>query len=68
LITLEHRINLSVKGLAAALAGFLFLATGALLYLNTASTEIGEVNPWLFKPLGVALALVGLVLMASRDE
>lgn len=68
MITLERRISLSVKGLAAALAGFLFLATGALLYLNTASTEIGEVNPWLFKPLGVALALVGLVLMASRDE
>lgn len=50
------------------LAGFLFLATGALLYLNTAGTEMGEVNPWLFKPLGVVLALVGLVLMASRDE
>jgi hypothetical protein len=68
LITLERRISLSVKGLAAVLAGFLFLATGALLYLNTASTEMGEVNPWLFKPLGVVLALVGLVLMASRDE
>jgi len=68
LITLERRFNLSVKGLAAVLAGFLFLATGAMLYLNTASTEIGEVNPWLFKPLGVVLALVGLALLASRDE
>jgi hypothetical protein len=68
MITLERRISLSVKGLAAVLAGFLFLATGALLYLNTAGTEMGEVTPWLFKPLGVVLALVGLVLMASRDE
>jgi hypothetical protein len=68
LIKLERRISLSFKGLAAALAGFLFLATGALLYLNTASTDVGEVNPWLFKPLAVVLALVGLVLMASRDE
>jgi hypothetical protein len=68
LITLERRISLSVKDLAALLAGFLFLATGALLYLNTAGMEMGEVNPWLFKPFGVALALVGLILMASRDE
>ena len=68
MITLERRFSLSVKGLAAVLAGFLFLATGALLYLNTASTEIGAVNPWLFKPLGIVLALVGLVLLASRDE
>lgn len=68
MIELEQRISLSIKGLAAALAGFLLLATGALLYLNTASTEIGEVNPWLFKPLGVALVLAGLVLTASRDE
>jgi hypothetical protein len=68
LIKLERRISLSFKGLAAALAGFLFLATGALLYLNTASTDVAEVNPWLFKPLAVVLALVGLVLMASRDE
>jgi len=65
---LERRISLSFKGLAAALAGFLFLATGALLYLNTANTDVAEVNPWLFKPLAVVLALVGLVLMASRDE
>lgn len=68
MITLERRFSLSVKGLAAVLAGFLFLATGAMLYLNTASTEIGAVNPWLFKPLGIVLALVGLVLLASRDE
>ncbi len=68
MITLERRISISVKGLAAALAGFLFLATGAMLYLKTVSTDISEVNPWLFKPLGVVLALVGLVLMASRDE
>ncbi len=68
MITLERRISLSVKELAAVLTGFLFLATGALLYLNTAGTEIGEVDPWLFKPIGVVLALVGLVLMTSRDE
>ena len=68
MITLERRISLSVKGLTAVLAGFLFLATGALLYMKAASIEIGEVNPWLFKPLGVVLLLVGLVLMASRDE
>ncbi len=68
MITLERRVSLSVKGLAAVLAGFLLLATGALLYLNTAGTDIGEVNPWLFKPLSVVLALVGLVLIASRDE
>jgi protein-S-isoprenylcysteine O-methyltransferase Ste14 len=68
LITLERRISLSVKGLAAVLAGFLFLATGAMLYLKTASTDMRAVNPWLFKPLGIVLALVGLVLLASRDE
>lgn len=50
------------------LAGFLFIATGAMLYLKTVSTEIGAVNPWLFRPLGMVLALAGLVLIASRDE
>jgi protein-S-isoprenylcysteine O-methyltransferase Ste14 len=68
MIMLERRVSISVKGLAAVLAGFLFLSTGAMLYLKTASTEIGAVNPWLFKPIGVVLALVGLVLLASRDE
>ncbi len=65
---LERRISLSVKGLAAVLAGFLLISTGAMLYLKTASTDIGAVNPWLFKPIGIVLALVGLVLMASRDD
>ena len=68
MIILERRINLSVNGLAAVLAGFLFLATGAMLYLKTVSTDISEVNPWVFKPLGIMLALIGLILMASRDE
>lgn len=68
MIMLERRVSISVKGLAAVLAGFLFLSTGAMLYLKTASTEIGAVNPWLLKPIGVVLALVGLVLLASRDE
>ena len=68
MITLERRISLSVKGLAAVLAGFLFISTGALLYLKTASTDIGAVNPWMFKPIGIVLAFAGLILMASRDE
>ncbi|MBN2335124.1 hypothetical protein JXL21_06150 [Candidatus Bathyarchaeota archaeon] len=65
---MERRISLSFQGLATLLAGFVFIASAALLYLNTVNTEIDAVNPWLFKPLSLVLAVAGLVLIASRDE
>jgi len=61
------RITLSFKGLATVLGGFVLAATGLLLILNSYATEPGSVNLWLFAPLGIGMALVGAVMLASRD-
>ena len=59
---------LFLRTIAQFLAGFVFLATATLLYMNTVNTEIEAVNPWLFKPLSLVMAVAGLLLIASRDE
>lgn len=65
---MSTKINLSFIGLVTILAGFVLLASGLLLAINTWNVEITDVNPWFFSPIGLILALFGLLLMISRDE
>jgi hypothetical protein len=60
--------KLDLTGFTTILAGFIFLATGLLLFVNAMSTTPNPVNPVAFKLLGFVLALVGVILLASRDE
>ena len=55
-------------GLASVLAGFIFLMTGILLLVNTATTVHDPVNPSLLNLVGLISTLVGLVLILARDE
>lgn len=65
---MSSKINLSFDGLATILAGFILFVTGILLTLNTWSTEFIDVKPWFLMPVGLILALLGLMLMVARGE
>lgn len=65
---MSTKINLSFTGLATLLAGFILFASGLLLAFNTWNTELTEVNPWFLSPIGLFLALIGILLMISRGE
>ncbi|MFH1179107.1 MAG: hypothetical protein V1710_01970 [Candidatus Bathyarchaeota archaeon] len=60
--------KLDLTGFTTILAGFIFLATGLLLFVNAMSTTPDPVSPVAYKLLGFVLALVGVFLLASRDE
>jgi len=60
--------KLDLTGFTTVLAGFILLATGLLLYLNTMKTSPGIINPGILKILGVCTALVGVFLLISKDE
>jgi hypothetical protein len=60
--------KLDLTGFTTILAGFIFLATGLLLFVNAMSTMPDPVSPIAYKLLGFVLALVGVILLASRDE
>ena len=55
-------------GLATVLAGFIFLATGILMLVNTGATVHDPVNPSILNIVGLISTIVGLVLLLARDE
>jgi hypothetical protein len=60
--------KLDLTGFTAVLAGFIFLATGLLLLFNSSNTLPDPVNPGILRLLGAVTALVGILLLISRDE
>ena len=60
--------KLDLTGFAAILAGFIFLASGILMFLNASNTVPDPVSPKVIRLLGAITTLVGVFLLASRDE
>jgi uncharacterized membrane protein HdeD (DUF308 family) len=60
--------KLDLTGFTAVLAGFIFLATGILMFINSTNTLPDPVSPSVIKLLGAVTALIGVFLLASRDE
>jgi hypothetical protein len=60
--------KLDLTGFTTILAGFIFLTTGILLFLNASNTIPDPVSPEVLRLLGAVTALVGVFLLASRDE
>jgi hypothetical protein len=60
--------KLDLVGFASVLAGFIFLATGILLLVNTGATVHDPVNPSMLNLVGLVSTLVGIVLLLARDE
>ena len=60
--------KLDLTGFTAVLAGFIFLAAGLLLLFNSSNTLPDPVNPGILRLLGAVTALVGILLLISRDE
>ena len=67
MVTMSTRINLSFKGLATVLGGFILAASGILLYVNSSATDHGSLNLWFFTPLALGMVLTGALMLASRD-
>ena len=60
--------ELRLAGFTSFLAGFIFLSTGFLLFLNASNTVADPVNPEILRILGAFTSLVGILLLVSRDE
>ena len=60
--------KLDLTGFTTVLAGFIFLASGLLMFINASSTIPDPVSPAVIKLIGVITALTGVLLLASRDE
>ena len=60
--------KLDITGFAAILAGIIFLATGVLMFINATNTLPDPLSSGVIRLLGVITALVGAILLASRDE
>ena len=60
--------KLDLTGFTTILAGFIFLASGLLMFINASNTIPDPVSPAVIKLLGAVTALIGVVLLASRDE
>jgi hypothetical protein len=60
--------KLDLTGFTSVLAGFIFLATGLIMFINASSTVSDPVSPVVIQLLGVVTALTGVFLLASRDE
>ena len=60
--------KLDLTGFTTVLAGFIFLASGLLMFINASSTIPNPVSPAVIKLIGVITALTGVLLLASRDE
>jgi hypothetical protein len=60
--------KVNFTGFTSILAGFIFFATGILLFYNTSNTPAETVSLGVLRILGVVTALVGLLLLVSRDE
>jgi uncharacterized membrane protein len=60
--------KLEIIELTSILAGFIFLATGLLLLINSINTVSDPVNPAVIKLLGITVAIVGIILLTSRSD
>ena len=60
--------KLDIIGFTSILAGFIFLATGLLLLINSINTAPDPVNPGVMKLLGISVAVVGVILLTSRSD
>lgn len=60
--------KIDLTGFTAILAGFILLATGILLFVNASNTIPDPVSPGVLRILGAITILVGVFLLASRDE
>jgi hypothetical protein len=60
--------KLDLIGFTSILAGFIFLATGLLLLVNSINTTSDPVSPGVIKLLGISVAVVGVILLTSRSD
>lgn len=60
--------KLDLIGFTTILAGFILLASGLLIIINTSVTAPDPINPIIIRILGIILAFVGVILFISRDE
>ena len=59
---------LDIIEFTSMLAGFVFLATGLLLLINSINTASYPVNPGIIKLIGISVAIVGIILLTSRSD
>ena len=65
---MAERMTLSFVGLCTIIGGIIFLFVGAWLAISTMNTTVTDLNPAFLTPIGVVIALIGVVLILSREE
>lgn len=65
---MAERMTLSFVGVCTIIGGIIFLFIGAWLVIGTMNTSITELNPAFLVPIGIIIALIGVILIISREE
>lgn len=59
--------RLTITGLAAKLLGVIILVLGLLLAYFSMKADIETVNPRIFAPIGVTVALLGGLMILAKE-
>ena len=59
--------GMTLGGLATRLFGIIILVLGLLLTYFSLKTDIGLVNPRIFTPIGLAVALAGGLMLIAKE-
>ena len=59
--------GMTLTGLATMLLGAVILILGLFLTYFSIRTDVGAVDPHIFTPIGVAVALIGGFMLLSKE-
>ncbi len=57
----------TLAGLATRLFGVIILVLGALLTYFSLNADVGAIDPRIFSPLGLVVALLGGVMLLAKE-
>lgn len=65
---MKSRLGIKISTLFVTLIGIILLLTGLYITYGALTTSTGSGAPLLFAPAGVLVALIGILLLISREE
>lgn len=64
---MSNEAGMTLAGVAVKIFGIILLVLGLLLVYFTLKTEVAIVDPRVFMPIGLAIALVGGFMLIAKE-
>jgi hypothetical protein len=65
---MNDKIGINFTGIFTILGGIIFLVIGFWITINAMNVLVNENNISFLTPIGIIIALIGILLIISRDE